>query len=100
VVAGRAIRLDMLERLQDELEKALASGADADALLTRIVSFLGSSREEAQAVLAGLGWKQADVKDAAPVWRKMPRKRERPARQEAPPDPHSPFASLAALKAK
>jgi ATP-dependent RNA helicase SUPV3L1/SUV3 len=97
-IAGRAIRLDMLERLQDELEKALASGAEAEKLLTRIVSFLGSSKEEALAVLAALGWKQADVKDAAPVWRKAPQKREKPALREVPVDPLSPFAALAALK--
>jgi ATP-dependent RNA helicase SUPV3L1/SUV3 len=102
VVARRAIRLDMLERLQDELEKALASGADAEALLTRIVSFLGSSREEAEGVLAKLGWKQAEVKDAAPVYRKTREKRrERPAKETAiPVDPNSPFAALAALKAR
>ena len=100
VVAGRAIRLDMLERLQDELDKALASGADAEALLTRIVSFLGSGREEAQAVLAKLGWKQAEVKDSTPVYRKAPQKRDKPARPAPPPDPNSPFAQLAALKVK
>jgi hypothetical protein len=33
----------------------------------------------------------------APVWRKAPQKRERPVR-EAPVDPNSPFAQLAALK--
>ena len=105
VVAVRAIRLDMLERLQDELEKALASGADAEALLTRIVSFLGSSREEAQAVLAKLGWKQVEVMGSAPsgapnapVYRKAPQKRAKAARPEPPPDPNSPFAQLAALK--
>jgi ATP-dependent RNA helicase SUPV3L1/SUV3 len=105
MVAGRAIRLDMLERLEDELEKALASGADAEALLTRIVSFLGSGREEAQAVLAKLGWKQVGVKGEAPngapnapVYRKAHQKRDRPARPEPPPDPNSPFAQLAALK--
>jgi ATP-dependent RNA helicase SUPV3L1/SUV3 len=98
VVAGRAIRLDMLERLQDELDKALASGADAEAILTRIVSFLGSSREEAQAVLAKLGWRQAQVKDAQPVYRKAHQKRDKPKPKEAPVDPNSPFAGLAALK--
>ena len=97
VVADRAIRLDMLERLQDELEKALTSGADAETMLTRVVSFLGSNREEAQAVLTKLGWWQAEVKDAAPVWRKAPQKRQKPVR-EAPVDPNSPFAQLAALK--
>jgi ATP-dependent RNA helicase SUPV3L1/SUV3 len=100
VVAGRAIRLDMLERLQDELDQALASGAQADAILTRIVSFLGSSKEEAQAVLTALGWKQAEVKDAQPVWRKAHQKRDKPKPNETPPDPNSPFASLAALKVK
>ena len=95
VVAGRAIRLDMLERLQDELDKSLTD--DAEVMLTRIVSFLGSSREEAQAVLTKLGWKQREVKDAAPVWRKAPQKREKPIR-ETPVDPNSPFAQLAALK--
>jgi ATP-dependent RNA helicase SUPV3L1/SUV3 len=107
VMAGRAIRLDMLERLEDEMEKAQASGAGAEALLTRIVSLLGAGREEGQAVLAALGWKQVGVKGEAPngapnapVWRKARGKREKPARREAPPDPNSPFASLAALKAK
>ena len=100
VVAGRAIRLDMLERLEDELEKALASGADAQALLTRIVSFLGSSREEAQGVLTKLGWKQADVKDAAPVYRQAPRKQDKREPRETTADPHSPFARLAALKSR
>ena len=98
VIAERAIRLDMLERLEDELEKALASGAEAETLLTRIVSFLGSSKEEAAAVLAALGWKQADVKDAAPVWRKTPPKRDKPVPREVPIDPNSPFARLAVLK--
>ncbi|MBV9548133.1 MAG: disulfide oxidoreductase [Alphaproteobacteria bacterium] len=98
VVAGRAIRLDMLERLQDELEKALTSGADAETLLTRIASFLGSSREEASAVLTKLGWKLVEVKDAAPVYRKQPLRRPRSAPPETKADPSSPFAQLAALK--
>jgi len=100
VVAGRAIRFDMLERLQDELEQALASGMDAQTMLTRIVSFLGSGNEEAQGVLSALGWKQAEVKDAAPVWRKVPQKRAMPRAKETSPDPNSPFAQLAGLKLK
>jgi ATP-dependent RNA helicase SUPV3L1/SUV3 len=100
VVAGRAIRLDMLERLQDELEKALASGDEAEAILTRIVSFLGSGRDEAQAVLKALGWKQAEVKDAQPVYRRTHRKHDKPKPRQTPVDPNSPFAQLAALKGK
>src|SRR5262249_20677136 len=50
VLAARAIRFDMLERLEDELEQALSSGSDAETLLTKLVSLLGSGKEEACAV--------------------------------------------------
>ncbi|HEY0265751.1 MAG TPA: hypothetical protein VGC16_03310, partial [Rhizomicrobium sp.] len=105
VIAHRAIRFDMLERLEDELERALASGTDAEALLTRIVSLLGSGKDEARAVLTALGWRAVEVADAKPVWRRAlekPRRaqRTRSGRPEPPPDPHSPFAGLAALKAR
>jgi ATP-dependent RNA helicase SUPV3L1/SUV3 len=103
VLAHRAIRFDMLERMEDELERALSAGTDAESLLTRLVSLLGSSREEARAVLAVLGWRQVDVSGANPVWRRTVEKRRRPDRAkprepEPPPDPHSPFARLAALR--
>ena len=103
LVGGRAIRFDMLERLEDELEKALSSGSDAQTLLTRIVSLLGSGKDEARAVLAALGWKSVDVANAAPVYRRVretPVRRDKPAKPEPPPDPHSPFAGLAALKTR
>jgi len=51
---GRAIRFDMLERLEDELEKALSSGTDAETLLTKLVSLLGSGKDEARNVLTTL----------------------------------------------
>ena len=103
VMGGRAIRLDMLERLEDELEKALSSGTDADTLLTTIVSLLGASKDEARAVLDALGWREVAVADAKPVWRRTKENVRRPQKAKArkpepPPDPHSPFASLAALK--
>ena len=41
VVGGRAIRLDMLERLEKELEKGAAAGTPAETLLTKLVSLLG-----------------------------------------------------------
>ena len=47
VLGGRAIRFDMLERLEDELEAALSSGTDAETLLTRLVSLLGAGKDEA-----------------------------------------------------
>lgn len=103
VVADRAIRFDMLERLEDELEKALSAGTDAESLLTRLVSLLGSGKEEARAVLAALGWRTVEVADAKPVWRRTKDKPRRPdpakPHKRAPPvDPLSPFAGLAALR--
>jgi ATP-dependent RNA helicase SUPV3L1/SUV3 len=103
VFAGRAIRFDMLERLEDELEQALASGSDAETLLTRIVSLLGSSKEEAREVLAELGWREVDVADAKPVWRRSKEKARHPRKEkqiDTPPNPHSPFAGLAALRTR
>ncbi len=101
VMGGRAIRFDMLERLEDELEQALSSGTDAETLQTKLVSLLGSSKEEASQVLAALGWRMVAVADAKPVWRRAkekPRPRDRPRKPEPPPDPNSPFAGLAALR--
>jgi len=106
-LGGRAIRFDMLERLEDELEKGLSSGESAEALLNRIVSLLGAGKDEARAVLTALGWRTVEVQGAQPVWRRMtekraaaPRGHEKPRKPEPPPDPHSPFARLAALKAR
>jgi len=99
LAGGRAIRFDMLERLEDELEKALASGADAQSVSQRLVSLLGSSKDEAWAVLAALGWKEVPVKAGGPVWRRARRPaRKRPAAPSPPAN--SPFAGLAGLIAK
>ncbi|HEX4636076.1 MAG TPA: helicase-related protein [Rhizomicrobium sp.] len=103
VLARRAIRFDMLERLENELELALSAGTDADTVLTRLVSLLGSGKVEARAVLMALGWREIEVSGAKPVWRramKKPRRADRAKakKQVTPPDPHSPFAGLAALR--
>ncbi len=101
VMGGRAIRFDMLERLEDELEQALSSGTDSEALLTKLVSLLGSSKEEAGTVLAALGWRTVAVAGAKPVWRKTrekPGRHDKPRKTAPPPDPDSPFAGLAALR--
>jgi ATP-dependent RNA helicase SUPV3L1/SUV3 len=106
VSGGRSIRFDMLERLEDELEKALSAGTDAETLLTRIVSLLGAGLEETRAVLTALGWTSVDVAGAKPVWRRArpkpaPRaEQKKPRKTEPPPDPNSPFAALAALRGK
>jgi ATP-dependent RNA helicase SUPV3L1/SUV3 len=101
VIARRAIRFDMLERLEDELEKALASGADAQTVLGRVISLLGAGKDEGNAVLSALGWHLAEVDGAQPVWRRKPQARPKPRRARAPKpvkvDPNSPFAGLAQL---
>ena len=97
---GRAIRFDMLERVESELDKATLNGADAQTLLPRLVSLLGSSNDEGKAVLAALGWRLVEVADAPPVWRKAREKRaHRPKPEKAPPI-DSPFASLKELIVK
>ena len=48
----------------DELEAALSSGTDAETLLTKLVSLLGASKDEARAVIAALGWREVAVADA------------------------------------
>ena len=103
ILAGRAIRFDMLERLEDELEQALSSGTDAQTVQTKLVSLLGSGKEEARDVLTALGWRIVDVAGAKPVWRRAREKAKlpetaKPQKPAAPPNPHSPFAGLAALR--
>jgi hypothetical protein len=105
VFAHRAIRFDMLERLEDELEQALAAGTDAQTVLGKLVSLLGSGKEEARAVLNALGWRTVEVADAKPVWRRArekrePRRHDKPKKPEPPPDPNSPFAGLAVLRSR
>ncbi|MEI9888337.1 MAG: helicase-related protein [Rhizomicrobium sp.] len=109
VIARRAIRLDMLERLEEELEKGAASGANAESLLPKLVSLIGSGNDELKDVLAEMGWHVVEVADSGNgvthVWRKqMPRAPRPPKhRREAPKEfkveirPDSPFAGLAAL---
>jgi len=105
-VGARAVRLDMLERLEEELEKGAASGAQAETLVPRLVSLLGCGNDELKDVLSHLGWRDVTVADsghgATAVWRKT---RERDAHRNATRQAtkkveiraDSPFAELAAL---
>ncbi len=87
---GRAIRFDMLERLEDELEKAASAKEASAAVFPRLISLLGISVADGNAVLDALGWKDADG-----VWKKSVPKRRRPQRARQAPQPDSPFAELA-----
>jgi ATP-dependent RNA helicase SUPV3L1/SUV3 len=111
-VGKRAIRLDMLERLEEELEKGAAAGANAESLLPKLVSLIGSGNEDLKEVLATMGWHIVHVADTGNgvthVWRKeLPKPPQGKKRHQRSPQkpkefkveirPDSPFASLAAL---
>jgi ATP-dependent RNA helicase SUPV3L1/SUV3 len=87
VVANRAIRLDMLDRLEEELGQATRSGGTADALMPKMVSLLGCDRETLEHVLEDLGWHRVAVggaEEATSVWRaNVQRRREHPPRKNA-----------------
>ncbi|HEY0301809.1 MAG TPA: helicase-related protein, partial [Rhizomicrobium sp.] len=111
VIARRAIRLDMLERLEEELEKGAAGGANDETLLPKLVSLIGSGNDELKDVLAEMHWQIVDVADTGNgvthVWRKQAPRAPRPPKQRRekrePKEfkveirPDSPFAGLAAL---
>ncbi len=97
VVGNRAIRFDMLERLEEALDKATISGADAATLLPRLVSLLGTGNDEAKTVLAALGWRLVEVADAPSVWRRLKKKETRRRTPDKPPPENSPFAGLKEL---
>jgi len=112
VVTNRAVRLDMLDRLEEELQQATRNGGTADGLMPKLVSLLGCDRETLERVLEELGWSRIAVKSAeaeASVWRANPQpKREKPTHKDSRPDKRrgrreaqehreSPFAQLKAL---
>jgi len=103
-VAARAVRLDILERMEDVLAGAAATGATAEATLPRLVSLLGAGAGAAESVVAQLGWTLVSVGETEPHTRVWRRKMGRPQRQrlfaaqhQAPSYAHSPFAELSAL---
>ena len=102
-LARRAVRLDMVERLEGTLDTAMRSGATADTLLPQLLSLLGTNAVELELILPALGWRQVAVGEGetgVKVWR---RRAEQPAgkakrrRKATAPKPDSPFAELATL---
>jgi ATP-dependent RNA helicase SUPV3L1/SUV3 len=103
-LARRAVRLDMVERLDGALESAIHSGATANSLLPELLSLLGASAAELDLILPALGWRQVAVGESetdSRVWRRraVPPTSPRGKRKEKFPKPtrNSPFSELAAL---
>jgi ATP-dependent RNA helicase SUPV3L1/SUV3 len=101
-VAGRAIRLDVLERAEEILNEAAREGRHADESLTAIVSLLGCSSEAGLAIAGALGWKrgtQISAGEEKPVWQRIrsTRHARKNRTRQKPVKPDSPFAGLAAL---
>jgi ATP-dependent RNA helicase SUPV3L1/SUV3 len=104
IVAGRAIRLDMLDRLEEQLGAAATSGQSADEAFPKLVSLLGCDRGTLEGVLTALHWSRVDVADpVAPrtVWRQkvVRSKHRRNGTSERQRETPSPFDDLAILVA-
>jgi ATP-dependent RNA helicase SUPV3L1/SUV3 len=110
ILDGRAVRLDVQERLVEELTAAAAQGLSADSLTPRLCSRLGCDRASLDKTLAALGWHRFEVgtptKDAdtagtsASVWRQSTGReaaRLRRTKRRIGRDLPSPFAGLARL---
>ena len=109
VIAGRAIRLDMLDRLEEELEQATCNGGTAEVLMPKLVSLLGCDRNTLEQVLDDLGWKRVAVKNEERnemVWRakgeprhkRLPREKSKRGKLLNEQEQHdSPFAQLKVL---
>ncbi len=98
LAGGRALRVDMLDRLETEL--LTASKANAPIREVALGQRVGLSAEELGAVLSGLGYVRAEGEDGAVAWkRKRPQGQRQGNRQrrERPTNEDHPFAKLRQL---
>ena len=100
-VGPRAIRIDMLERLAANAAALARSGSFLAP--AQFATMLGCPRSDLPAILGGLGYRAETAEDGL-RFQRAPRRRpdgSRPRGRRKPKphsDPHSPFASLKALK--
>ena len=98
LAGGRALRVDMLDRLETEL--LTASKANTPIREVALGQRVGLSAEELGAVLTGLGYVRAEGEDGAVTWkRKRPSRQQQANRQrrEKPTNEDHPFAKLRQL---
>jgi hypothetical protein len=90
----RAVRVDMLDRLETEmLKNAKERAATPEAALGQMI---GVKPEELGVVLKGLGYTRSVAEDGAVTWRRRRNHRAKP-RREKPVNTDHPFAKLRQL---
>ena len=90
----RAVRVDMLDRLETEmLKRAKEGGAVAEPALGQMI---GVSPEELGGVLKGLGYTRSVAEDGAVTWRRRRGHHAKP-RRDKPINTDHPFAKLRQL---
>jgi ATP-dependent RNA helicase SUPV3L1/SUV3 len=102
VIAGRAVRLDILERMEDTLFAAARAEQEAEIALKMLTSFLGASQEEALAMAGALEWERVALERegvSRMIWRRREKRRKghKQRRRTNKAKPYSPFAGLKAL---
>jgi ATP-dependent RNA helicase SUPV3L1/SUV3 len=100
----RAVRLDIVERMETVLVEAAKLKKNADDVLNVLVSLLGCGQADALGVVNVLGWRREPTTpkgtddESVSVWRRVKHPRGRIHRQPGKkPKPDSPFARLADL---
>jgi ATP-dependent RNA helicase SUPV3L1/SUV3 len=96
MIAGRAVRLDIVDRIDEALNAAVRDKTPSEVTLNRLASLLGSNIETAIAVAGSLGWKRVPLNGEPQIttWQQVKnRKRTRTKRTRR----DSPFAGLAVL---
>ncbi|CAO3413780.1 ATP-dependent DNA helicase [Azospirillum argentinense] len=90
----RALRVDMLDRLETELLTAAKEGrAVAEPALAQMI---GAKPDELGVVMKGLGYTRSVAEDGAVSWRRRRNPRHKP-RRETPVNADHPFAKLRQL---
>jgi len=96
---GRALRVDMLDRLETELLTLAKAGGKAGAVVREVAlgQKIGVSAEELGAVLTGLGYARSVAEDGTVTWRRGRRPPGPRPRRESPANADHPFAKLRQL---
>ncbi|AWK87812.1 helicase-related protein [Azospirillum thermophilum] len=94
LAGGRAVRVDMLDRLETEMLKHAKDGAPLTE--PALGQMIGVSPDELGGVLKGMGYSRSVAQDGAVTWRRRRGPQSRP-RRETPANADHPFAKLRQL---